>query len=274
MLTPKKLTSDILFRMLLYGDTGTGKTSLAASAAIVPALSPAVFLNFDDGLASVAHVSNVWELSLKASEIMQVVTELNKPRSQRSGVFAEAKTLVVDSLSALRDDVLIDVTSAREDVTIPRLQDYGAVNYKLTAFMNALTQTDYHLIVIAGENVEPGPDGGAASVKPLLMPRLQQTVGHMMSYVWYTKILAGEYRLLTLPRPPYQIKTRNPHYVRRLAAESRKNIKARWKGVPEAELEMKLNAGEGWFTLAMTDAGVVNPGIGYFYDLYISSIKE
>ena len=274
MLTPKALSANILFRILLYGDTGTGKTSLAASAAFMPALSPVVFLNFDDGLASVAHLSGVWELSLKPADLMQVVAELNKPRNQRAGVFAEAKTLVVDSLSSLRDDVLIEVTSARGDVVIPRLQDYGAVNYKLTAFMNALTQTDYHLIVIAGESVEYGADGVTTGVKPLLMPRLQQTVGHMMSYVWHTKILAGEYRLLTLPRSPYQIKTRNPHYVRKLASESREHIKLRWKGVPEAELEAKLKAGEGWFTLAMTDAGVVSPGLGYFYDLYMSSIKE
>lgn len=43
------------YNMLIYGDSGTGKTTLAGSADLVPAMRPVLFIDVEGGTESLKH---------------------------------------------------------------------------------------------------------------------------------------------------------------------------------------------------------------------------
>lgn len=267
-------------RTLIYGDTGAGKTSFAASAALHPSFYPIISMNFDDGYTSITHLNGVNKsLGLppiyatkveNPNQAMWIMREMLKPSDDRQGPYKGAKTLLIDSVSAWRDRTLEYVTTIntaydaakgkkRGEMSVPQIQDYGGMINILTSILYGLAQSGVNLILTAGVDEKVDDSGNVLSAAPLLNPKLQKTVGYMMDNIWYVQEKNNKYRLSTLPRGIQKIKTRNPLFVDALNINS---------------LQSKENGGTGWFNMTIDENGYVTPNMGYFYDMYIQSIKE
>jgi hypothetical protein len=130
--------------------------------------------------------------------------------------------------------------------------------------LHGFRQLPYHLILTAGVEETRSADGSTLlSANPLLNPKILQTVNYMMSYIWFAKKKGDEsYRLLTLPRGVYTIKTRNPKFVSAIKVETRKAAPAD-----------KQDAAEGWFDIKLDAHSQPTPNLSDLYNLYLNSQK-
>lgn len=262
------------FRALLYGDMGTGKTSLAATVNMHPVMSPTLVVNFDEGLASVTHYKDLRKVSVVSSaEMLAVLGEFSKEPKDRVEEYQDIKSVVVDSVTAWRDLALqeaVNQNSAREaakgmprGLKIPQIQDYGQMSYLMLTTLHGILQMPVHFIATAGMDEERDPNSNVLiKASPLLNPKLLQALNYMMSYIWFTKKVGENYRLLTLQRGPYVAKTRNPKFVAAL------------KAVTRAQSKDKPDEAEGWLTINMDENQYPTPNLASLYDMYLSSQKE
>lgn len=264
--------SDLYWRLLLYGDTGSGKTSLAVTANLHPSMYPAVVVNYDGGLSSVAHLPNIRQVQVSnTDEMLAVLGQFLLPPDRRAEGYQDVKTVIVDSVSAWRDAALQEITdrNAKADAAkgkprqlmIPQLQDYGQLSYTISSILHGLCQLPIHLVLTAGLEEERSGDGSTVlSAQPLVNPKLRQSLGYMMSYIWYTRQTDKGYRLLTLPRGVYKIKTRNPKFVQALERDTMERVPADQR-----------EAAKGWYALGLDDEGYVTPNVANLYQLYLDA---
>lgn len=268
-------SSETYMRVLLYGATGSGKTLTAASAARHPELRPVLFLNFDDGMASITHIEGLHEVRIKTiNEMLAVVGQLILPEDQREPEYRGFRTLVIDSLSAWRDATMNElvtkaVASKQRSEMTTQIQDFGQMSFTLASVIQGLRQQPFHLVFTAGLDQEIEGDIIQRTM-PLMQPKLRESVSYMMSFIWYMAQKDGKYRMLTLPRGVHTIKTRNPRFVRAIQLETVK------RGLAKSTDEKKKDGSAyvGWWDMELDSNDIPTPGIDTMYDLFkISGAK-
>lgn len=223
-------------RWLIYGGPGTGKTTLAASAALDPALSPVLVANSDQGLNSIAGVFPGADIRVvdvtNPQTMIDLSRELIKPDNMRIPELQGIKTLIIDSLSNWREKLMSQVTeeayiketkaskaNARATPYTAQIQDYGFVTTAITTTLDSLAATHINIIALSGEQVNETVVGTTSiinSVKPGINPALWNKVGHIFDFIWYATKRNNTHRLLVDEIQPYKIKTRNPLYLQAL----------------------------------------------------------
>lgn len=123
-------------KMMVYGQAGMGKTTLALSAP-----NP-LLLDFDNGVKRVnnAHLDdsvgivqiNNWQ------EVIQLLT-------QEQADLAGFETIVVDTIGKMMDFIIAYRCNGRN----PRVQDWGTINNDFKWFVNALSGLGKHIIFVA-----------------------------------------------------------------------------------------------------------------------------
>ena len=123
-------------KMMVYGQAGMGKTTLALSAP-----NP-LLLDFDNGVKRVnnAHLDdsvgivqiNNWQ------EFIQLLT-------QEQADLAGFETIVVDTIGKMMDFIIAYRCNGRN----PRVQDWGTINNDFKWFVNALSGLGKHIIFVA-----------------------------------------------------------------------------------------------------------------------------
>lgn len=114
------------FNMLIYGDSGVGKTTLAGSASVVPELSPVLFIDVEGGTMSLAHsypdVEAIRITSL--AELQKLYNELHKGEHGY-------RTIVIDSLTEIQkmsmNAIMRKARSDNPDIDpdMPQVQHWG-----------------------------------------------------------------------------------------------------------------------------------------------------
>jgi hypothetical protein len=133
--------------MALVGPPDSGKTTLACSGANHPEFSPTVIMNFEDGLQSVRYGSK----ALRTPKITTTegIDYVMNALVSRAGGFADAKCLVVDSLTKMCD-VLFDEIAVKmpgKNGGIDR-GAYAMLNKAVARYMNLLDSLDMHVIYL------------------------------------------------------------------------------------------------------------------------------
>ncbi len=247
------------FTLLLYGKTGAGKTVIGASAQQHKALADVLFVNVDRGMSSVSDRTTLRAVTIENEDDIMAITRWFI--GERHPDVKTIKTVVIDSLSALRDEALIDITNAemlkgrRQDRFDVQQKDWGRMTRLLVSFVTTLRNLGLNLILTAG--VRSDTSEGYEVLVPDLNPGLRSTVSHAVSNIWYAADRAGSYRLLTLSRGGFQIKTRNAQFKTALEQYTRDNG-------PEGQED----EAEGWF---FANTGSMHPTLPILYDLYINS---
>lgn len=218
--TPKRVRhSSNKIRALLYGDTGQGKTTTAGSAIHYPALASVLVLNFDRGQASLPQDDriSVIDVDLNGSytdTLEGVVNELCKPSERRSPAYQPFQTLVIDSVSALRDQLLDEVqgNKSRTWTTWNTMH-----NHMVGAIDRIITANQVHLILLAGSK-DVYSDGQFVGVKPEVNPSLWSKIQYRMDYILYCKFQNGRYIVRTHMRDDgVTLKIRNVEFANALA---------------------------------------------------------
>jgi len=247
------------FTLLLYGRTGGGKTTIAASAQQHEALADVLFVNVDRGMSSVSHIPGLRAVTIGSEEDIQTLTHMFV--GERHEDVRSINTVVIDSLSALRDETLIDITQKameqgrRQDRFDVQQKDWGRMTRLLASFVTAIRNLGLNLIVTAGAREDLSE--GYSVLVPDLNPGLRSTVSYAVSNIWYAADRDGSYRVLTLSRKGFQIKTRNARFKEALVQFTRLHA-------PEG----KEDEAEGWF---LANTGSKHPTLEVLFNLYLNS---
>lgn len=123
-------------KMMVYGQAGMGKTTLALS-------SPrALLLDFDNGVKRVnnAHLDD--SIGIVQINSWQDVKQLLEQEQQELAPF---ETIVVDTVGKMMDFVIAYRCNGRQ----PRVQDWGTINNDFKWFVSSLSQLNKHIIFVA-----------------------------------------------------------------------------------------------------------------------------
>jgi AAA domain len=185
---------DQRLKLLIYGDSGKGKSVLAASADEVPEMSPVLYINAEAGALSVAkfypgvHVLPL-EKFMDLEKILQELRRGNHPY----------KTVVVDSLTELHkksmEKIMVDTVAKdkERDAEIPSQREWGKAGLQVQKVIRYFRDLPLHVIFVALE-AEQGEEGSPKTTGPALPGKLLKEVPGYMDVVgrMYTRIVKDE----------------------------------------------------------------------------------
>lgn len=234
----KQLSVDNLggLQVLVYGDTGVGKTTFAASAYRHPDLRRVGILDTDVGLTSISHWTDPGLVfaSVESSTGIQEVALgaiANKPP------YDEFRTWVVDSLSKWVTEDMRGISEReysrapgkRGHVDAVQIQDYKEMTARISRLSDGLKATKRNVIFTAAV-----ADVGATADNPNFTERrphmpnaIWKDIAYKMDCIWFIfRRPDGSINMLTrsvvLPNGgTVQAKTRNTRFAEALMAASR-----------------------------------------------------
>lgn len=176
--------------ILIYGDSGTGKTTLAGSADEVPEMRNVIVVDLEGGTESLrAKYGNVDTVRVKSwSEMQSVYNELHRGGHGYN-------TVVVDSLTECQKfnmytimTELVDrkVDEGKDvDPDIPSVREWGKNIEQMRKFVRAMRDLPIHTIFTALEQEKKDDKTGAIRVKPSLSGKLADEVAAFLDVVMY-----------------------------------------------------------------------------------------
>ncbi len=200
-------------RMMLYGETGTGKTYLAVGADRVEGMGPIMYLDMDRGTTTFADRPEVKVVPVFSMEKMELVLKYLRV------VDHPFKTIVMDCISAfvltLLDERLAVPGRKGFDSYVPTLQDYLYVTMRIRRIVQALKRSNYHYICVANVRTEKDVSGMVETF-PELVGRQARGIGREFDLVGYMYVNAKpdhtiERFLQTIPFAARAAKCRSPH---------------------------------------------------------------
>lgn len=186
------------FNMLVYGDSGLGKTVLVGSSVIVPEMAPVIFLDIEGGTLSLRNrYPDVQKVRISSwSQLNAVYNDLlNNP-----GKF---KTVVLDSITELQqfgmDEIMVrSIRKAEEegeerDPDLPQIGDHGKSNERMKKAIRHFRDLPMNTLFTALERVDVDKKG-RKHIKPFLSPKLSDQVAGWLDVVvyMYKKEVDGE----------------------------------------------------------------------------------
>ncbi len=122
-------------KMMIYGQAGMGKTTVALSA------PKPLLLDFDNGVKRVnmAHLEGVDIVPVENwGEIQQLL-------QQNVAELAPYQTIVVDTIGKMMDFIILHCCGTRQ----PQIKDWGRINQEFTWFTRALSSLNKHIVFVA-----------------------------------------------------------------------------------------------------------------------------
>lgn len=240
---------ELLFKMLLVGPSGGGKTSLLAGAADVEEMSPCCFLDFEGGTLSITHRKDIYRERVRSSaELETVFFDI----ANQKGVHKDISTYVIDSGSELGELALEEVAAAafvasqantalahRDSIDDIQLKDYGRATKRVRRLFRWFKNLDNkHVLISALPQFRyPQPPSNANEqdkrafeaniqrglIKPMqIVPSFTQKLGDgivgFVDVAWYLNVAEQEGKqvrqLITQATGPLKfIKTRGAHFA-------------------------------------------------------------
>lgn len=122
-------------KMMIYGQAGMGKTTVALSA------PKPLLLDFDNG------VKRVNSSHLDGVDIVPVQNwgEIQTLLQQQQAELAPYATIVVDTIGKMMDFIITHVCGSRQ----PQIKDWGKVNQEFTWFTRALSALNKNIVFVA-----------------------------------------------------------------------------------------------------------------------------
>lgn len=174
------------YNILLYGDSGTGKTTLAGSADAVPSMRPVLFIDIEGGTESLKH---------SYPEVDTVrVTSWKEMQSVYDALYAGGhgyNTVVLDSLTEIQKfnmyDIMNSVVQKRPDLDpdIPSMREWGKNLEQLRKMVRGFRDLEMHTIFTALSRSDKDSKTGITTMKPSLSGKLADEVAAFLDVVGY-----------------------------------------------------------------------------------------
>lgn len=132
---PTELVIPSTVKMMVYGQAGMGKSTMALSA------PKPLLLDFDNGVKRInmSHLDGVDVVPVEAwSQIQQLL-------QYEYADLAPYETIVVDTIGKMMDFIILGCCGGRQ----PQIKDWGRINQEFTWFTRALSALNKHIVFVA-----------------------------------------------------------------------------------------------------------------------------
>jgi hypothetical protein len=176
--------ADDKVRIMVYGETGVGKTRLAGTFP-----SP-FFINANRGLITLRQMG-IKPLELKigrTDHVYKIVKDVLRKLKEKEEPFdkLEVETIVFDDLTDLADFLMADRLlhpspgGKRRDPSFdkPEWDDYGVLRNQLKEICITARELNYNMVGIAGLKTEMGEVGSSQYGKPLILGSFRDHIGY------------------------------------------------------------------------------------------------
>lgn len=187
--------------MLIYGESGAGKTTLAGSADEVPEMRKVLVLDIEGGTLSLkSRYPNVESVRIKSWQDMQnVYDELFKAQH-------DYNTIIIDSLTEVQkmsmDQVMVNLIMQHEerDPDVPGIREWNINIEQTRKFVRAFRDLPVTTIFTALAKTDKNQFTGSSRTKPSLSGKVADEVAGFLDIVvyLYTKEVDQEQRRILL----------------------------------------------------------------------------
>jgi hypothetical protein len=172
--------------ILVYGETGTGKTRFAGSADELPELRPVLVVDMEAGTETLRHCyPKVDQVRVSSWKEMQLVyDELHKGKH-------DYQTVVLDSLTEIQKFNMYDImhTLIREhperDPDVPSMREWGKSLEQTRRFVRAFRDLPMNSIFTALEKQDKNPQTGKVTILPSLPGKAASEIAAFLDLVLY-----------------------------------------------------------------------------------------
>jgi hypothetical protein len=174
--------------MLVYGDSGIGKTVLAGSSDAVPSMRSVLLLDFEGGTESLRKTYPDVRI-VRITNWAAVQDVFNYLHRGDHGI----GTVIVDSLTEIQklnmywimQELLRRNESTRVDPDVPSVREWGKNLEQMRKMVRAFRDLPMHTIFTALANVDKDDQTGAISYVPLLSGKLAREIPAFLDVVGY-----------------------------------------------------------------------------------------
>lgn len=184
---------DHKIKALIYGASGTGKTTFASTAP-----NP-IYASAEGGLLSVAD-KGVSYTDIKTVKDLQDLLEYLKTQDH------DFKTVIIDSITEIND--IIKAGIEKKSGRPMQLQDWGVVAKKIEGILRGFRELPMHVIIIAQELVEKDEDK-ISKILPSLNGKAKDKSAYFMDVVGYLKIEKGTGERTCITSPHHKLASKD-----------------------------------------------------------------
>lgn len=174
------------FNMLIYGDSGVGKTTLAGSADAVPQMGPVLVIDIEGGTESLKH-------SYPNVEMVRVTTwkEMQEVYNVLHDGDHPYQTCILDSLTEIQKfnmyDIMNDLAQKRPDLDpdVPGMREWGKNLEQIRRFVRGFRDLDIHTLFTSLAKSDKDQKTGITTTKPSLSGKMADEVAAFLDVVVY-----------------------------------------------------------------------------------------
>lgn len=181
---------DMPLRVILYGEAGSGKTSLMKE---MP--KPLLLMDWDgkyDPLVGTPGIEVVSYYSAEASDATKLITRFwaDWKEAKRDPKWA---TIVVDSLTSLDRTLerFVVLNSGKNKAPDDRatIQEYGDLKLWYKTFLNSIcSASDKNIIILAHEQFKEDDESGIISIRPKVTGKIGEDLSSIFKDTWFLEV--------------------------------------------------------------------------------------